>query len=161
MNSKLYRTQVMHHRLGPKRHKFVYGAFMFYLDLDELHDLEKKLFFFSNEKFNWFSYRKKEHLQLPREKPEENKTTKQSLITFLSNNGIDYNGERIMLLTNLNILGYNFNPVSFYFVMKEDKVRCAVAEVSNTFREMKPYLLGETCIKNGSFVQRIPKFFYV
>jgi len=54
--------------------------------------------------------------------------------------GVNIGRGRIMLLTNLCTLGYQFNPVSFYFCYNEqDEVVCSVVEVCNTFREMKPY----------------------
>ena len=36
LRSRLYECSVMHHRLEPKQHHFVYRIFMFALDLDEL-----------------------------------------------------------------------------------------------------------------------------
>jgi hypothetical protein len=67
-----------------------------------------------------------------------------------------------MLLTNLNILGYNFNPVSFYFVLNEkNEAECAIAEVSNTFREMKLYFLGKELFKDNKFHLNTIKHFYV
>ena len=43
MNSCLYRCEVMHARLFPKKNWFRYKIFMFYLDLDELDKLHKKI----------------------------------------------------------------------------------------------------------------------
>ena len=41
------------------------------------------------------------------------------------------------------MLGYVFNPVSFYYCYRPDgSLACMVAEVSNTFGEMLPYLLS-------------------
>src|SRR5271170_6435476 len=115
MNSCLYRATVMHNRLEPKKHWFQYNVFMFYVDLDELELLKKKLWMFSINRFNYFSFRDKEHLQLPMEKPDTTKSTKQHILTYLQENGIHLEKGKIMLLTNMNVLGYNFNPVSFYF----------------------------------------------
>ena len=40
------------------------------------------------------------------------------------------------------MLGYLFNPVSFYFCYdRHGAPACAIAEVTNTFKEMKPYFL--------------------
>jgi hypothetical protein len=67
-----------------------------------------------------------------------------------------------MLLTNLNVLGYNFNPVSFYFCYNEkNEIACAVAEISNTFREMKLFFLGKENLKEGKFHLDTKKYFYV
>jgi uncharacterized protein len=162
MTSCLYKATVMHNRLSPKQHRFHYNIFMFYLDLDELDSISEKFLLLSRNKFNFFSFRDKEHLQLPVEKPNTNLSTKQHLVNYLHQNGFHYKDEKIMLLTNLNILGYNFNPVSFYFVLnKNNEAQCAIAEVGNTFKEMKPYFLGKDCFKEGVFHLNTSKYFYV
>jgi len=162
MNSCLYKALVMHNRLQPKQHRFHYKVFMFYIDLDEIAMLKKRFSLFSHNKFNFFSFMDREHLQLPIDNPNTAKTTKQHIIDYLYQNGVEYTGGRIMLLTNLNILGYNFNPVSFYFCFDEkEQPIAAVAEVSNTFREMKPYFLGKEQFKGNSFHLNTEKCFYV
>lgn len=152
----------MHNRLAPKSHRFYYNVFMFYIDVDEIDLLSKKLTLFSHNKFNFFSFRDSEHLQLPIDSPDKNKSTKQHIIHYLKQNNFNYAGQRIMLLTNLNILGYNFNPVSFYYVFNsKNEIECAIAEVSNTFREMKPYFMGKELYKDNKFHLNTTKYFYV
>lgn len=152
----------MHNRLEPKPHRFHYNVFMFYIDLDELDLITKKFGMLSRNKFNFFSFRDSEHLQLPINNPDKTKSTKEHIVTFLEQNSFKYSGEKIMLLTNLNVLGHNFNPVSFYFVLDTDnEPQCAVAEVSNTFREMKPYFIGKENFKDGKFHMNTTKYFYV
>ena len=53
INSCLYKAKVMHHRLAPKVHRFNYEVFMFYLDLDEIDSLSKRLKFMSRNRFNF------------------------------------------------------------------------------------------------------------
>ncbi len=152
----------MHNRLSPKKHSFHYNVFMFYIDLDEIDLLKRKLFLFSHNRFNYFSYRDREHLQLPIDAPNQDKNTKQHLNDYLRENGITTPVNRIMLLTNLNVLGYNFNPVSFYFCYDAQNLPlCCVAEVSNTFREMKPFLLKSENLRDGVFKLNTTKYFYV
>jgi len=162
MNSTLYKASVMHHRLKPKNHRFSYKVFYFYLDLDELDELCKKHWMISKNRWNLFSFRDKEHLQLPIDNPDKTKSTKEHITRFLRENGEHYPIGRMMLLTGLNVLGYNFNPVSFYFIYDEQgKLRNSLVEVTNTFHEMKPYLLGENEF-NGRFLElRRTKYFYV
>lgn len=160
MNSCLYKAKVMHNRLAPKKHAFHYNVFMFYIDLDEL-ELLKKLFLVSHNKFNFFSFKDKEHLQLPIENPDKTKTTKQHIQEYLKQNGVT-NASRIMLLTNLNVLGYNFNPVSFYYCFDQNNLPlCCVAEISNTFREMKPFFMGKEQLSENAFHLNTTKYFYV
>ena len=48
---------------------------------------------------------------------------------------------RILLLTQPRVLGYLFNPVSFWFVVDGDEtLRAVIAEVSNTFGDRHSYL---------------------
>ena len=162
MNSCLYKATVMHHRLLPKQHRFHYNVFMFYVNLDELDLLQKKLRLFSVDRFNFFSFRNKEHLQLPADHPDTTKNTKQHIIDYLHHNGVEFAGGKIMLLTNMNVLGYNFNPVSFYFCYDEnEQPLCCVAEVSNTYREMKPYLLNKEDFDGSAYHLNTKKYFYV
>lgn len=160
MNSCLYKARVMHNRLEPKVHRFHYNVFMFYVDLDELDTLAKKHWLFSRNKFNFFSFRDKEHLQLPAGNPDQSKNTKQHLLDYLAQNGIHNADGKIMLLTNMNVLGYHFNPVSFYICHdKNGTPVCCVVEVCNTYREMKPYLV--TDFKDGKYTLNTTKYFYV
>lgn len=152
----------MHNRMQPASHRFNYTVFMFYIRLDELDSLSQKYLFLSHNRFNFFSFRDSEHVQLPAENPDRAKPLREHLIRFLGENGFKYTNERIYLLTNLNVLGYNFNPVSFYFVLDDAGApQCAVAEVSNTFREMKLYYMGRETFRNGAFRLRVQKHFYV
>jgi len=161
-NSCLYKAKVMHHRLAPKVHRFHYEVFMFYLDLDEIDSLSKRLKFMSRNKFNLFNFRDKDHLQLPREKPDTSKNIRQHITDYLQSNGVTIGNGRIMVLTNLCTAGYQFNPVSFYFCYDEqDNILCSIVEVCNTFLEMKPYFLGADTRKGEEFKLNTEKYFYV
>lgn len=109
---------------------------MFYLDLDELERIEKNIWFFSRNKFNFFNFKDSDHL------PFSSKPLKEKVKDYLIQNGVAWTEGRIMLLTHLRTLGYVFNPVSFYFCFdRDDFPVCAIAEVGNTFREIKPFLI--------------------
>lgn len=152
----------MHDRLEPKRNRFGYSVFMFYVDLDELDDLAKKHWLISRNRFNLFSFRDRGHIQLPTDNPDQTKLIREQIIAYLAENGVDYDGGKIMLLTNFNTLGYNFNPVSFYYVYnQQDEPVCAVVEVQNTYREMKPYFLGREQFDGKKFHLNTTKYFYV
>jgi len=152
----------MHHRLAPKKHSFWYNVFMFYIDLDELEVLDKKLRWFSYNRFNLFNFRDKDHLQLPKENLDRSKTVKQQISIYLKSHNVEIGNGKIMLLTNLSVLGYNFNPVSFYFCFDENShPLCAVAEISNTYHEMKMFFFGKDELDGNTFKQRIKKHFYV
>lgn len=152
----------MHNRLAPKKHSFWYNVYMFYIDLDEIDLLTKKLRWFSRNKFNLFSFRDAEHLQLPKENPDKTKNTRQHLEDYLRENGVNGSKLKIKLLTNLNVLGYNFNPVSFYYCFDENENPvCCVAEISNTYREMKLFFFGKDELDGDTFKKVTTKYFYV
>ncbi len=162
MDSCLYKASVMHHRFSPKRHNFHYNVFMFYVNIDELPMLAKKLRLFSIDKFNFFSFRKKEHLQFPEGNRDAAKSLRENLTAYLQQNNISITDEKIMLMTNMNVLGYNFNPVSFYFIFdRQTKPMYCITEVSNTYREMKPFLIAKEGLKENVFVLDTKKYFYV
>jgi len=68
---------------------------------------------------------------------------------------------RVLLYTHLRVLGYNFNPISLYFVFAQDSdLKFVLAEVSNTYKEQKVYALTQKNSK-GHFELSIPKNFYI
>lgn len=161
MNSCLYQCVVRHHRLVPKEHKFAYNVFMFYIDLDEVELLSKQLWLFSYGRFNWFSFRDRDHLQFPLGDGHNGKPLKQNVIEYLQSQGVVGDG-KIMLLTNVSTLGYSFNPISFYLCFdKQNNPLCSVAEVCNTHGEMKLFLLDGKCFSGRVFRRVASKHFYV
>lgn len=159
MNSRLYECRVMHHRFAPKVHHFRYGIFMFALDLDEIDAVAARIPFFSRNRANVYTFRDRDHLTLP---GLEAAGVKANVVAWLRQQGVAFPGDgRIMLVTLPRVLGYVFNPVSFYFCFDAAGVpRCAIAEVGNTFGEMKPYLIADRA-PDGVFRRVTPKHFYV
>ncbi len=158
MNSCLYECSVMHHRLAPKAHHFQHDIFMFYLDLDELEIAAKKIFLFSHNRKNIYSFRDADH------EPAGQNPLKERIVVFIRQHGIDPGPfSRVMLLTLPRMLGYIFNPVSIYYCFDQaGKPVCSVAEVGNTFREMKLYLIRREELTAGTtFTKLVPKHFYV
>src|SRR5207244_4652865 len=94
-------------------------------DLDALPALDRDLRLFRWNRTNLVTYRDQDHIDVR---------------AYLAEHGIE--ADRILLLTNLRVLGYVFNPVSFFYCYRGDELACIVAEVSNTFGEKLPYLLS-------------------
>lgn len=160
MKSYLYRARVMHNRLSPKKHRFHYNVFLFCLDLDAMDADLGAIRFASRNRFNIFSFYDRDHLQP--EGTAGGKNVREQLNEYLRRNGVEKAPARVLLLTNLRLFGYVFNPVSFYYCFDENDVPiCAVAEVQNTFREMKLYFLGRSCFTGDAFHLRVVKYFYV
>lgn len=173
VNSCLYECSVMHARFAPKAHRFVYRIFLFALDLDELDTLNRKLRLFSFNRRNLYSFRDADYLpthesvfngsavDLANRKPES-ANLKARVVAHLAQHGIDLTGGRVLLVTLPRVAGYLFNPVSFYFCYDRSGTPvAALPEVTNTFKEMKPYLLGPETLADGAFRLRLPKHFYV
>jgi len=156
MNSCLYECVVMHHRLAPKKHRFVYKIFMFYLDLDELDEISRKVSLVSRNRFNIFSIRDADHISFGKPSLKEN------LSEYLRSKGVDPTDKKMFLLTHLRTFGHIFNPVSFYFCFDASgNPVCAVPEVGNTFGEMKTYFIGSEGLRQNIFRHEETKYFYV
>ncbi|MBI3874959.1 MAG: DUF1365 domain-containing protein [Verrucomicrobia bacterium] len=167
----------MHHRLAPKEHQFRYSIFLFALDLDELDEVAARLRLFSRNRANLYSFRDADHLPEPRSRRREeaepsanevrlltsSATTKANLLAWLAEQGVTLPTDaRIQLVTLPRVMGYVFNPVSFYFCTDAaGEPLCAVAEVGNTFGELKPFLLRREDLRDGVFRRVAPKHFYV
>ena len=59
--SALYVGEVMHHRLRPKRHRFVYRTFSLLLDLDELPKLDGWFRLFAHNRAGLLSFHDRDH----------------------------------------------------------------------------------------------------
>jgi DUF1365 family protein len=153
MNSCLYECSVLHARFSPRQHRFLYRIFLFAIDLDELETLHRRLRLFSFNRANLYSFRDADFL--PTGEPVHNapapaaptrprpSSLKARVVAHLATRGTDLTGGRVVLVTLPRVFGYLFNPVSFYFCYdRAGTPVAALAEVTNTFKEMKPYLLG-------------------
>lgn len=171
MRSGLYECTVMHARFAPRAHRFAYRLFLFALDLDELASLPRRLRGFSVNRPNLYAFHERDylptdraahHATAPSAPAPPGATLKARVAHELARHGVELGGGRILLVTLPRILGYHFNPVSFYFCFdREDRPLAALVEVTNTFREMKPFFLGGPPTHGRIFSARQPKHFYV
>jgi DUF1365 family protein len=125
VKSALYTGTVMHARRTPKENVFRYRVCFYVLDLDELPELDRRMRLFSWNRRGVASLHDRDHMDVR---------------AYLAEHGVE--ADRILLLTNLRVLGYVFNPVSFFYCYSGGELACIVAEVSNTFGERLPYLLS-------------------
>jgi len=129
---KFCKAKVFHARNFPKKNSFLYKVYYLLLDINEL---PVKSHFLSFEKFNLFSFYKKDHC-----KNDDKKDLRNWIENILTKENIK--ACKIMLLTQPRVLGYVFNPVSLWFCLNEKKELIAVlAEVNNTFGESHSYLI--------------------
>lgn len=126
---------VFHVRNLPKKNLFSYQVFYLLLDLDQLGS---KFKFLSFEKFNLFSFYNKDHSY------QINKGSDANLKSWIKNilAAESIEADKVMLLCHPRVLGYVFNPVSFWFCLNQKEQLIAVlAEVHNTFGEQHSYLI--------------------
>ena len=156
MKSCLYKCHITHFRNEKIKRLFKYSYFMFYIDLDEIETLIRKIFTFSYNKFNIYNLRDKDHFIF------DTPGIRQNILKYLSENGVDTTGIKIRLLTNVSTFGYNFNPVSFYYCFdKNENPICVIPEVGNTFHELKLFFIGENKFSDNVFYDKQLKNFYV
>lgn len=157
MNSRLYTGQVMHERFEPVPHRFEYPLYLYALDLDELPALDRHVRGFGYNHFNLVSIRDTHYLQGAG-------SIRERVMPYLRERNCDDGIARIDVVTMARMLGYCFNPVSFYYCLRADgSLRCAVAEVNNTFNERHVYVLDKPLSAPGVWpvVYRQEKQFHV
>ncbi|HET9509153.1 MAG TPA: DUF1365 domain-containing protein [Gaiellaceae bacterium] len=131
VRSALYTGSLTHSRRAPARNVFRYPLSTWLLDLDELPQLERRLRLLSVNRRNVVTLHDRDHF-------DGDKPLKQAVLDFVG----DPEVERVLVLTQLRVLGFVFNPVSFYWCYRRDgSLACMVAELNNTFGERHPELL--------------------
>lgn len=137
MESSIYIGRLRHRRFSPARHEFTYPLFMVFLDIDRLQELMKISRFAGYNRWNWASYQERDHFGDP------GKTLRDRMAEDARKHGVELPDGKIFLLTHLRYLGYNFNPVSFYYCYdRAEKLEMILAEVNNTFGETENYWLN-------------------
>lgn len=151
--NSIYECDVTHTRISPKKHAFTYRVFMLAIDLDDFPRIPS----LSQNRFNLFSIDNRDHLNT-----DPGKSIRQNLTAWLAEHGTETPNDAIIkLITFPRVLGYSFNPVSFYYIYRSaGEPITAVAEVTNTYREMKLFPLGEPD-PQGKFDHTVAKNFYV
>ncbi|HKI93310.1 MAG TPA: DUF1365 domain-containing protein [Gaiellaceae bacterium] len=131
MRSAVYTGTLVHARRTPARHVFRYPVSMWLFDLDELPELEQRLALFSVNRPNVVTLRDRDHF-------DGTAPLKQAVLDLVADPSV----ERVLLLTQPRVLGYVFNPVSFYWCYRADgSLACIVSELNNTFGERLPEVL--------------------
>ena len=145
MTSSIYNGTVIHKRFKPKIHFFKYRVFSLLIDLSELDILDKKINFFSYNKFNLISFYDKDH-------GERNGSSLEEWVKKnLREKEINVENIKIKLLCYPRILGYVFNPLSVFYVYDDkDELISILYEVKNTFGEQHTYIFK---VENNNFLQ--------
>lgn len=138
LKNALLNADIAHKRLIPRLNQFLYKGYYICVDIDEIEKLQS--LFFAVNKFNIFSFYNRDHGL------RDNTSCVLWIKKILQDENIKIDG-KIYLLTMPRILGYVFNPVSFWFCLNsQNQLQAVLAEVNNTFGESHNYLIYE---KNG------------
>lgn len=115
----------MHKRLFPKVNGFTYGVYYLALPLSQLSGLPLPAV---------ATFRQKDH------GPRDGSDLKAWIDNILAEHRIEADGERV-LIAMPRVLGYGFNPVSFWLCLdRQQNLRAMLYEVNNTFGETHSYL---------------------
>jgi hypothetical protein len=132
--SALYRGEVVHARHDRFARAFRYPVYMASIDPTELPALDRELRLFSLARWNAYSLDPRDY-------------------------ATPLMGPDTRLVTNLRVLGYVFNPVSFFLRYSARDVTAMTAEVNNTYGGRHCYELGEDQRIAGGF--RAARDFFV
>lgn len=134
---KILNAHVMHHRLKPKQNKFLYSVYYLSLPLKFL-DIRGGNWLLGFNRAGLFSFYAKDH----GESEVGLKDWVLGLLAEASIENVDVNA--IRLITMPRVLGYAFNPVSFWVVPDSTGNTVAViCEVNNTFGERHIYICSQ------------------
>lgn len=128
---------VRHERLKPKHHYFKYKVFSLLIPMKLRHQYSDGIrsFGLGDNCFSWLSFYDQDHGQGTHNSLE----WAMSVVNDAKIQDVD--GE-VWLQTFPRVLGYVFNPVSFwFFTNRTGGLRAVIAEVNNTFGDRHCYLL--------------------
>lgn len=158
MRSHLLEGRVRHRRLKPFDYALDHAVYYAALDLAELDEVDGRLRLLSRNRRNAVTFRDDDHL------PEPAADLPSEIRALLRDAGEDPPDWQVTLVTNLRVLGYVFNPASFYLCRDGSGVlRIVIVEVHNTHGERHLYLLRQdpTAEPEAPFRAGMAKEFYV
>lgn len=130
-HAQLYTAQVSHKRLSPTTNAFSYGLYYLALPINRLQDCSE----LAINRSGLISFWEKDH----------GAKTGQSLQTWIHQQLAHYNlttlVSEVILVAMPRVMGFGFNPISFWLCLNAEKALIAVlCEVNNTFGESHCYL---------------------
>jgi uncharacterized protein len=155
VRSHLLEGTVAHRRARPVTYALRHDVYYLALDLDELDLVDRRLRLLSRNRWNLLAFRDGDHWPVPAT------DLRATVLQHLRAEGEDPTDWRITLVANARVLGYVFNPASFYLCRDADGVlRVVVVEVHNTHLERHLYTLRPSTA-GGPFRASMAKAFYV
>jgi DUF1365 family protein len=160
VRSHLLEGRVQHRRVRPFSYALEHDVWYVALDLGELDEVARRVRLLRRNRPGIVEFRDADHL------PEPATDVATEIHAHLRATGVDPDGWRVTLVTNLRVLGHVFNPASFFLCRDElGRLVSVVVEVHNTFGERHLYTLrGAERTPGGAdgpFVASMAKSFYV
>jgi DUF1365 family protein len=144
----LFAGRVAHIRHTPFRHRFDYRIWMMCADLDRLDEIAARSKFFAHNKTGLISINDKDHGF------RDGRSLRVFVESALASHGLSQFGRKILFVTSPRLLGYAFNPISFYFCHDESgRLGAVLHQVKNTFGDQIGYLMpvqGEGIIRQSA-----------
>ena len=129
---QLMEAKIFHERTRPRNNRFSYGALYCVVPLAELSAQRSGLM--ALNRFGLFSIHEKDY-------GNRGETPTQHIRKILDQDGLVEADGDVSLMTLPRVLGYGFNPVSFWLCHdRQGGLRAVLAEVNNTFGERHSYL---------------------
>ena len=131
----LYPGEVMHARLKPLGHRFVYTVFSLLVDIDRLAEIGRMTWLLKVNRRGLSSFHESDHVE------RQGETLRGFADRLLAAAGLEKPAARILLLAYPRIFGYVFNPISVYFCYDDAGALVAlIYAVRNTFGERHAYV---------------------
>ena len=155
MRSHLLEGTVRHRRARPFVYELEHDVFYLALDLAELDEVDTRLHLFGRNRRAVLSFRDADHLPVPAT------DLAADIRVHLRAEGLDPDGWQVTLVANPRVLGYAFNPASFFLCRNPAGVLAVVVvEVHNTHGERHLYTLRAPA-DGDPFRASMDKDFYV
>lgn len=146
----LFVASIYHKRFLPRTNEFSYSGYYIKFSLDELETLRSRVF--GVNRFNLFSFYEKDHGY------KDGSSLYKWAQDILEKAGATKFRGQVVLQTFPRVLGYVFNPVSFWYCYEKGELMAVICEVNNTFSESHNYVL----LKNlGTQTNYLSKHFHV
>ena len=153
----LIKGDIMHHRFFPKTNSFRYKSTYISFPISKIKSLKKTLF--SLNGFNFFGFFESDY-------GDNNRATEKKIDAWinsiLAENNIS-NISEIVLVSHPRVLGYAFNPVSFWLCMNaKNELIAVLSEVNNTCGQKHNYLCFKddlTAINSNDWLESKKEFY--
>jgi cyclopropane-fatty-acyl-phospholipid synthase len=158
MNSKLYTGIVEHERFHPASHRLVYKLYMYAWIWQSWRRWINVFPLFGYNRLRPVSLYDRDYLG------RQSVSIRRKVLEHVSAHISTDDVKQIILVTSPRLLGYVFNPASFYFCLSPSgRLLAALTEVNNTFGEKHVYVLSDNLQEKGAFPARFQadKVFHV